>query len=74
MECPYCRGEMEPGRITGFRNPGYWLPKGMGVGLMATKRKIEERGGFRVGRAEFYWDIDAWYCQTCNRLTIFNAK
>lgn len=73
MECPYCRGEMEPG--THISSDGsYWLPQGMRWGLTSTARKIHEAGGFHVGRPKTWYEAEAWYCRTCNRLTIFDAK
>ena len=73
MECPYCRGEMEPGTLISNRRP-VWVPKSERIGLMMSHRKIKESGGFNVGRPKMYYEAEAWYCQTCNRLTIFNAK
>ena len=73
MECPYCHGELEPGtHISGHGS--YWLPKGLRWGLTLSNRKIKEKGGFIVGRPKTWYEAEAWYCRTCNRLIIFDAK
>lgn len=74
MECPYCQGAMEPGNIISSRGPILWCPSGEKAGFFTTERKIREAGGFRVGRPKTWYEAEAWYCRTCNRLTIFDAK
>lgn len=48
MECPYCRGELEPGALSlCARDPSFWMPRGTKL-LFYTKKKVEKAGGFRV--------------------------
>ncbi|MDE6280683.1 MAG: hypothetical protein K2M15_02655 [Oscillospiraceae bacterium] len=72
MECPYCHGELEAGAVISLRDPIYWCPEGEKAGWFTTRRGLERRGGFRLTRG--YGKAEAWYCRTCNRLTVFNAK
>lgn len=72
MECPYCHGELEPGGIQSLRDPIFWCPRGERAGWFTTRRSIERRGGFRLTGS--YGETEAWYCRTCDRLTVFDAK
>ena len=73
MECPYCHGELEPGtHVSGHGS--LWVPQGVHIGLTISKRKNREAGGFNVGRPRTFYEAEAWYCRTCNRLTILDAK
>lgn len=75
MECPYCNGELEPGTIRAGRDPMYWYPNGKAL-IFPTKGRIERRGGFRLGDRDplAYAEAEAWYCRTCKRLIVFDAK
>ena len=73
MECPHCHGELEAGNIISPRDPIFWCPNGEKAGFFTTARGLERRGGFRLTRS-FEGTAEAWYCRTCSRLTVFDAK
>lgn len=64
---------MEPGELRSMRDPVDWYPKGKEI-FLPTKKRLEQAGGLRVAGFPDRLRVEAWYCRTCNRLTIFNAK
>lgn len=80
MECPYCRGGLEPGKLyaayAGSATMGYWYPAEVKPLQLPTAGRVKKFGGFRLGghNPVGLRNVEAWYCRTCNRLTIFNAK
>lgn len=73
MECPYCHGGLEPGTYVSGHG-SLWVPRGVRIGLVMSHRKVTQAGGFRVGRPRTFYEAEAWYCRTCDRLTVFDAK
>ena len=80
MECPYCRGELEPGKLYasygGATSVGYWYPAGTKPLQLPTVNRLKKIGGFRLSGHDPIGprNAEAWYCRTCNRLTVFNAN
>lgn len=80
MECPYCHGELEAGRLCasygGATSVGYWYPAGTKPLQLPTAGRLKKLGGLRLGGHDpaSLRCAEAWYCRTCKRMTLFNVE
>ncbi len=80
MECPYCRGQLEPGKLYasfgGSTCLGYWYPAGTKPLELPTAGRLKKLGGLRLGGHDpgSLRSTEAWYCRSCKRMTLFNVE
>lgn len=73
MICPYCRKEMEEGRILGNRTLGtVWLPSNVKAPLIVSSINIEEQGGLCLAdhlslSLQQGYTLTTHICRTCGK-------
>lgn len=71
--CPYCKGEMIPGRLRADGRNGadlYWIPEGEDAPLWRTRDKIEKKGGILFHCLSGSPRLKAWRCTACKKMII----
>lgn len=74
MQCPYCKGKMETGRImAGAGTRVYWLPNEtcQGLNIMkSTIKGIEKVGGIVIAKEtnNFSEPTTAYVCMDCKKI------
>lgn len=69
-ECPYCKGQMEPGFIGGESAPLYWIPEGKRDTMFRyhvpdAGIELNQNSTMRNKLFVYRYRSEAYYCKTC---------